>query len=264
MTTADRVVIVTGAARGIGAATVTELLDTGHHVIALDSCRGPDSGLTYPLATREDLASVAALDPDRVEAVEADVSDLTAMRAAVATGVARFGRLDGVVAAAGVIAGGAPQWETPDEDLQTQWSVNALGVWNTAAATVPVMLDQQDPSGCRFVAVVSAAGSRGLFHLAAYNASKHAALGIVRGLAADLVGTGVTAVAVSPGSTDTEMLAATAGIYGLADTSELAESQLIKRSIRPAEMAAAIAFCCSPAGGVLNGSVVSADGGFTG
>ena len=264
MTTADRVVLVTGAARGIGAATVSELLGTGHRIIAIDSCRGADSGLTYPLATREDLAAVAALDSDRVEAVEADVSDPTAMRAAVATGVARFGRLDAVVAAAGVIAGGAPLWETPAEDLQTQWDVNALGVWNTAAAAVPVMLDQQDPSGCRFVAVVSAAGSRGLFHLSAYNASKHAALGIVRGLAADLVGTGVTAVAVSPGSTDTAMLAATASIYGLADSSELAESQLIRRVIGPAEMAATIAFCCSPAGGVLNGSVVAADGGFTG
>jgi SDR family mycofactocin-dependent oxidoreductase len=264
VTADDRVVLVTGAARGIGAATVSELLTTGHRVIAVDSCEGSDSGLGYPLATREDLATVAALDPERVEAVEADVRDLEAMRAAVARGVARFGRLDAVVAAAGVIAGGLPLWETSAEDLQVQWEVNALGVWHTATATVPVLLEQPDPSGCRFVAVVSAAGSRGLFHLAAYNATKHAALGIVRGLAADLVGTGVTAVAVSPGSTDTAMLAATADIYGLADPSELAGSQLIKRSIRADEMAATIAFCTSPAGGVLNGSAVAADGGFTG
>ncbi|KQY50088.1 MULTISPECIES: mycofactocin-coupled SDR family oxidoreductase [unclassified Nocardioides] len=264
MTGTERVVLVTGAARGIGAATVAELLDTGHRVIAIDSCRGADSGLSYPLATREDLAAVARLDPARVEAIEADVADEASVRQAVAAGVDRFGRLDAVVAAAGVIAGGAPLWETPVEDLQTQWSVNALGVWHTAAACVPVLLAQPDPSDCRFVAVVSAAGSRGLFHLAAYNASKHAALGIIRGLAADLVGTGVTAVAVSPGSTDTAMLAATAGIYGLTDPAELAESQLIKRTIEPAEMAATIAFCCSPAGGVLNGSVVAADGGFSG
>ena len=129
MTADDRVVLVTGAARGIGAATVSELLTTGHRVIAVDSCEGSDSGLGYPLATREDLATVAALDPERVEAVEADVRDLEAMRAAVARGVARFGRLDAVVAAAGVIAGGLPLWETSAEDLQVQWEVNALGVW---------------------------------------------------------------------------------------------------------------------------------------
>ncbi len=75
------------------------------------------------------------------------------------------------------------------------------------------MLAGPDPGGCRFVAVASAAGERGLFQLAGYTASKHAVVGIVRGLAADLVGTGVTAVAVVPGSTDTPMLAATADLY---------------------------------------------------
>jgi NAD(P)-dependent dehydrogenase (short-subunit alcohol dehydrogenase family) len=113
------------------------------------------------------------------------------------------------------------------------------------------------------VAVASAAGSHGLFRLAGYTAAKHAVVGIVRGLTADLVGTGVTAAAVSPGSTDTAMLAATARIYGLGSAAELAGHQLLRRIISPDEIAATIAYCCSPAGGVLNGTVVHADGGFS-
>ncbi len=69
---------------------------------------------------------------------------------------------------------------------------------------------------------------------------KHAVVGLVRGLAADLVGTGVTAVAVSPGSTRTDMLRATARLYGLADREQLAEHALIDRLIEPEEIAATI------------------------
>jgi len=141
--------------------------------------------------------------------------------------------------------------------------VNVLGVWNTAAATIPVLLAGPTPTDARFVAIASAAGERGLFKLTGYTASKHAVIGIVRGLAADLVGTGVTAVAVAPGSTDTAMLAATADLYD-STPQQLAEHQGIRRLLAPDEIAATIALCCSPAGAALNGSVVRADGGFGG
>lgn len=126
--------------------------------------------------------------------------------------------------------------------------VDVVGVWNTASVCVPYMLSGPSPSGCRFVAVASAAGSRGLFHLSAYNAAQHAVLGLVRGLAADLVATGVTAAAVSPGSTRTQMLSATAEMYGLDDVEQFATSHLVRRLIDPAEVAAAVAFCCSMEG----------------
>ena len=155
-------------------------------------------------------------------------------------------------------------WETPVPHVQTLWDVDVMGVWNTAAVTVPRMLDGPDPGGCRFVAVASAAGTRGLFHLTGYGMAKHAVIGLVRGLAADLVGTGVTAVAVSPGSTRTSMLAATAALYGLDDVESFASAQLTGRLIDPAEVAEVIAFCCSRAGGATTGSVVSAEGGFRG
>jgi SDR family mycofactocin-dependent oxidoreductase len=259
----ERVALVTGAARGIGAATVLELCHQGYAVTALDVCSGGNvlPGVGYAMANRANLDAVARAFPDRVLAVESDVRDREALESAVNATLVRFGRLDAVVASAGVVVGGLSQWETPDEHLQTLLDVNVLGVWNTAAVTVPVMLAGPAPGECRFVAVASAAGERGLFKLAGYVASKHAVIGIVRGLAADLVGTGLAAIAVAPGSTDTPMLAATADLY---DTTpkELAEQQGIRRLIAPEEIAATIALACSPAGAALNGSVIRADGGF--
>ena len=260
-----RVALVTGAGRGIGAAIVRRLADDGYRVIALDWCAGDDGvsspGL-YPQATKAELESVAAPYDGRVVTHAGDVREPAALDAAVAGAVRLWGRLDVAVAAAAVIAGGRPLWETAPADLDLLWEIDAKGVWNTAAAAMPAMLAGPDPSGCRFVAIASAAGSHGLFGLSAYNAAKHAVVGIVRGLAADLVGTGVTAVAVSPGSTATPMLDQTARLHDVT-TADLAQHQLIRRVIEPAEIAATVALCCSREGAVLNGSVVHADGGFT-
>lgn len=263
-----RIALVTGAARGIGAATVHRLCEQGYHVVALDACLGdaphlPD-GVSYPLSTRADLEAVASRHPERITAAVCDVRDAEGMRTVVDDTLARHGRLDATVAAAAVIAGGAALWETPAEELRTLIDIDVVGVWNTAAATIPAMLAGPAPHDCRFVAIASAAGERGLFRLTGYCAAKHAVIGLVRGLAADLVGTGVTAVAVSPGSTNTSMLAATAAIYDVPHVDELAASQLIRRTLSPEELAATVAFCCSPEAASLNGSVVSATGGFVG
>lgn len=252
-----RVALVTGAARGIGAATVRRLVAEGVHVTALDWCVG-DGGL-YPQANEPQLRALAA-QSKLIHPFIGDVRDIAALQAAVEDTLSRWGRLDVAVAAAGLVGGGMPLWETDTAELELLWDVNGRGVWNTAAAVMPVMLGGPDPSGCRFVAVVSTAGVRGHYRLAAYNAAKHAAIGIVRGLAADLVGTGVTAVAVSPGSTDTAMLSRTAQLYDVR-TEELAQAQLLQRLLLPDEVAAAIVLCCSREGAILNGSVVHADGG---
>lgn len=260
-----RVALVTGAARGIGAEAVRALCRQGYQVVAVDSCAesgpGRPAGVEYPLAAPGGLDELVAEFPDQILARIVDVRDLEALARAAADGVSDFGRLDVVVAAAAVIVGGAPLWETPASHFDALWDVDVRGVWNTAAVCIPHLLGGPDPSGGRFVAVASAAADRGLFHLAGYTIAKHAVVGLVRGLAADLVGTGVTAAAVAPGATRTSMLDATAALYGLDDVEWFAQSQLIRRLLTPTEIAATIAFCCSLEGGALNGSVVSVNGG---
>ncbi len=262
--TGTRVALVTGAARGIGAATVRRLASEGYGVVAVDWCAEKHDRVPYALPSPADLDVLVAQHPGSVVGVVADVRDRQSLDRAVLAAIECWGRLDAVVAAAALMAGGAPLWETPLEDLDLLWEIDARGVWNTAAACIPTLLASENPNGCRFVAVASAAGTHGLFRLAAYNMTKHAVVGLVKGLAADLVGTGVTASVVSPGSTRTEMLTATAALYGLEDSTEFAGSQLIRRLIEPDEIAATIAFCCSHEGGVVNGTVVHADGGFPG
>jgi len=256
----QRVVVVTGAARGIGAATVDALTGRGWSVVAVDAC-SDDPAVGYPLATPADLAAVC----DRTGAlpVRADVRDRSGLQVAVDLAEQRFGGLDAAVAAAGVIGGGVPLWQTPDAVRDTVWDVDLGGVWNLAAVAVPAMLRRPEPRTGRFVAVASAAAHRGLLHLAAYCAAKHAVVGLVRGLAHDLRGTGVTAAAVSPGSTDTPMLSASATLYGLPDPVELARTHLVERVLDPAEVAAAICWLCGPDSSAVTGTVIHADGGFT-
>lgn len=260
--TVDRVALVTGAARGIGAATARLLAQRGVHVVAFDWVAGDREDLPYPQASPGELQDVVDDLGERGLAVTGDVRERVALDRAVESALDRWGRLDAAVAGAAIILGGRPLWETPADDARSMWDIDVGGVWQTAAATVPAMLAGPAPHECRFVAIASAAAHQGLFHLSAYNAAKHAVVGIVKGLSADLTGTGVTATAVSPGSTRTAMLEATASLYGMTDVEEFATSQRIHRLIDPAEVAATVAFCCSPDGAVTNGSVVHADGGF--
>ncbi|QUH01800.1 SDR family oxidoreductase [Saccharopolyspora erythraea] len=257
-----RCAVVTGAARGIGAAVVERLVHNEWRVVATDLC-GDIPGAHYRLATEEQLVSLARRWPETVRAVPADVRDQEALRNAVAEAEAAFGGVDAAVAAAAVIAGGKPLWETPDVAWDALFEVGVRGVANLATTAVPAMLRRPEPRSGRFVALASAAAHRGLYHLAGYNAAKHAVVGLVRGLAADLRGTGITAMAVSPGSTRTDMLQATAELYDLPNVEEFSTHQFLDRLLEPEEVAAAVCWLCSPESSALTGTVVHADGGFT-
>lgn len=259
----SRVAIVTGAARGIGAATVRGLVGAGWRVVAVDRC-ADDPHVPYPLATRAELAALAAENPSSIADVVADVRDLAALRDAVALAEARFGGLDAAVAGASVIAGGRPLWEITDDEWDALFSVGVLGVANLARAAVPALLRRPEPRSGRFVALASAAAHRGLWHLSAYGAAKHAVVGLIEGLAHDLRGTGIGATAVSPGSTRTPMLAATAKLYHLDSVETFAQHQLVGRLLHPAEVASVVCWLCSPDSSAITGTVVRADGGFTG
>jgi NAD(P)-dependent dehydrogenase (short-subunit alcohol dehydrogenase family) len=97
--------------------------------------------------------------------------------------------------------------------------------------------------------------------LAAYCAAKAGVTGLIRALGAELGGTGVTANAVSPGSTDTAMLAESARLYGLPTAGAFAAQQPVRRLLDPGEIAAVLAFLAGPASSAMTGAVVATDGG---
>lgn len=260
-----RVGLVTGAARGIGAATVLALAEQGWAVLAVDLA-ADDPALPYPMGSWSDLSTVVTeanrrAGAERVQARVADVRDRVAVRAAVRHAVRRWGGLDAAIAAAGVLAGGVPLWELPEEQERAVLEVNLGGVMNLAHAAVPALLRRPPPRSGRFLAVASAAATRGLPRLAAYCAAKAGVAGLIRSLGAELGGTGVTANAVSPGSTDTPILAESARVYGLPGAASFAGQQPVRRLLQPAEIAAVLAFLAGPASSAMTGSVVPVDGG---
>ena len=261
-----RVALVTGAARGIGAATVRGLAAQGWAVLAADRC-ADDPELPYPLASRAELdqvvreASVKAGAGGAAAALVVDVRDEEQLAAAVATAERRWGGLDAAIACAGVITGGVPQWEVPPEQERAVLDVDLGGVLNLARAAVPALLRQPEPRSGRFLAIASAAATRGLPMLAAYCAAKAGVAGLIRALAVELGPTGVTANAVSPGSTATAMLDESARLYDLAGAQQFASTQPVGRLLDPDEVAAVLAFLASRQSSGMTGAVVPVDGG---
>ena len=265
----QRVAVVTGAARGMGAATARRLAARGLTVALVDLPLEPQGRVAevpgpYQPSSGSDLDEAAATCHGRGEPHAADVRDAGAIERVVAEVVDRQGRLDVVVAAAGAIAGGVPAWETSDAAWDAMIGVNLTGVFHLVRAAVPHLLAAPEPRSGRFVAVASAAAQSGLPQLAAYTAAKHGVAGLVRALAAELGPTGVTANAVAPGSTVGPMLDASAAIYGLDSAAAFAESSRIERLIEPDEIAATIEWLCLDAPGSLTGAILAVDGGFRG
>jgi len=253
----ERLAVVTGAARGIGAAAARRLAGDGWSLLLLDAC-APQPAADYPMPGPEDLAAVArdcaAAGAKSVGTLVADVSD-GSVRGLLRDLLA--GRVpSAVVTAAGVIRGDAA-WAIPDDAFELTLRVNLFGVRHLADACVPAMIEA---GAGRFVAVSSAAALRAM---PARSAAKGAVVSYVRALAADLAGTGVTANVVCPGSTRGSMLGASAAVYDLPDQEAFAAQALLRRLLEPGEVAAAIAWLCGPDSSALTGAVIPVDAGLT-
>ncbi|MEU2436608.1 2,3-dihydro-2,3-dihydroxybenzoate dehydrogenase [Streptomyces rubradiris] len=190
---AGKVALVTGAVGGIGRAVVHALASAGASVAAVDL----------------DTAALTALERNcadkgwSVAAFPADITSPAQVEAAVAAAEERLGPVDHLVNVAGVLRGG-PVLELGEEDWEHTFAVNTAGVFRMSTAVTRRMVERGRPGSVVTVASNSAVVPR--FHMAAYAASKAAAVAFTKNLGLELAGHGIRCNAVCPGSTDTPML----------------------------------------------------------
>ncbi|HKI41428.1 MAG: mycofactocin-coupled SDR family oxidoreductase [Mycobacterium sp.] len=201
-----RVAFITGAARGQGRSHAVRLAREGADIVALDICAPASPTVTYPAATPEELAETVRLvegEGRKVLAREVDIRDDAALRQLVADGVEQFGRLDIVVANAGVLGWGRV-WELTDEQWDTVIGVNLTGTWRTLRATIPAMIEAGN--GGSIVVVSSAAGVKATPGNGHYAASKFGLTALTNTLAIELGEYGIRVNSIHPYSVETPMI----------------------------------------------------------
>jgi len=199
-----KVAFVTGAARGQGRAHALRLAEEGADILAIDIDTQVE-GVRYPTASAADLeetvTQVEALDR-RIVSATVDVRDLDGLKDFVSKGVAELGRLDIVAANAGIDIVQPYQYFTPEE-IRTTIDINLIGVWNTATAALPHILE-----GGRGGSIILTSSANGLkagpFNLA-YNMAKYGVTGLAKSLAMELAKDKVRVNSVHPGGVDTPM-----------------------------------------------------------
>lgn len=201
-----RVAFVTGAARGQGRAHAIRLATEGADIIAIDICGPVSPSITYELPTPEDLeGTVRGVEAAgrKILARQADIRDGAALRQVVADGVEQFGRLDIVVANAGVLNWGR-LWELSDEQWDTVIDVNLSGTWRTIRAAVPAMIEAGN--GGSIIIVSSSAGLKATPGNGHYAASKHGLTALTNTLALEVGEFGIRVNSIHPYSIETPMI----------------------------------------------------------
>jgi len=245
---ADKTAVVTGAASGIGRATVLAFARAGARVVAADI--DADGG--------EATAATAHGEGADVTFVPCDVRSGAAVDALVTHAVARFGRLDCAVNNAGIEGTLAPIGDCPEEAAARVLDVNLMGVWRCLHAELPRMAAQ---GGGAIVNTASIAGLIGAGGLAPYVASKHGVIGLTKAAALEYATQGVRVNAVCPGVIQTPMVdrlaAASPGVI-----EALLTVKPMGRLGTPEEVAAAIVWLCSDAASFTTGHALTVDGGY--
>ncbi|HUN31503.1 MAG TPA: mycofactocin-coupled SDR family oxidoreductase [Trebonia sp.] len=199
-----KVAFITGGGRGQGRSHAVRLAEEGADIIAIDICHDVEGAL--PMATAEDLAETAklveALDR-RIITRQADVRDLDAVQAAVDDGVAQLGRLDIVLASAGVAMMGGRTDKMKLNSWTATIDINLTGLFNTARAAIPHLI--AGGRGGSIVLTSSVGGERAMPNMSHYVSAKHGVIGLMRSLAVELGEHSIRVNSVLPTNVNTPM-----------------------------------------------------------
>jgi NAD(P)-dependent dehydrogenase (short-subunit alcohol dehydrogenase family) len=240
-----QVALVTGAASGIGRATVEAFVKAGAAVVLVDRDEEKLRSLLGEIGT----AGGKAIQ------IVGDVSDEDFAKAAVERAVADFGRLDMAYNNAGILGPMCPLTEETGEGYDAVNAVNLRGIWTFMKYELAQMKKQGRGA---IVNCSSLGGLVGLPGRAAYHATKHGVIGLTKSAALDVAAQGIRVNAICPGCIDTPM---GDGIDPMA-MKEFLKDQPIGRMGRPEEVAAAVLWLCSPASSLVVGVALPVDGGF--
>jgi len=201
-----KVAFITGAARGQGRSHAVRLAEEGADIIAIDVCKRISSNADIPAPTPEDLAETAELVKNlnrRVVTAEVDVRDYAAVKAAVDSGVEQLGRLDIIVANAGIGNGGHTLDLTSEADWNDMIDVNLSGVWKSVKAAVPHLIAAG--RGGSIILTSSVGGLKAYPHTGHYIAAKHGVVGLMRTFAVELGHHSIRVNSVHPTNVNTPL-----------------------------------------------------------
>ncbi|MCV7301567.1 mycofactocin-coupled SDR family oxidoreductase [Mycobacterium barrassiae] len=268
-----KVVFITGAARGQGRSHAVRFAEEGANIIAFDLCDQIDC-VGYPMATPEDLDETVNLvekTGQRIVAEQGDVRDFVRLKAAVASGVAEFGRIDFVLANAGiapVISPGADEMQSFVDAVD----VMLKGVYYAIEASLPAMLSHGD--GGAIVITSSVAGLSGMrlrfdqkqHGLMGYAAAKHGVVGLMRGYANMLAEKNIRVNSVHPTGVASPMIVNPQVEQLMAERPEYAaifENLLPVPMIEPIDISEAMVYLCGASGRYITGITLPVDAGWT-
>ncbi|MDG4668080.1 mycofactocin-coupled SDR family oxidoreductase [Mycobacterium sp. 236(2023)] len=271
---AGRVALITGAARGQGRSHAVRLAAEGADIVLIDACADLET-VAYPMPTPRDLADTAALVEAagrRAVTAVADVRDLAGLTSAVDAAVERLGRLDIVVANAG-IASYAKGSVMTDDQWTEMIDVNLTGVWRTYRACIGHL--QRSGSGGSIIFTSSVAGLRGIANAAHYGAAKHGLVGLMRVLALEHGAERIRVNTIHPTTVDTGMVDndATRELF-LPNPDRPRTQEAFERVaqtlnvlpvpwIQPEVVSDLVAFLVSDAGQFITGAAIPVDAGMT-